>query len=279
MLRRRLQIDVVLAVAVAVAATLGLAAAAPAVEPATLSLTFKPAAPAANSVVTVTSSGVTGDTSPMWIYYEVGATTCAATQSDEVARSTVELIDILYPGAGTFSFDSTFTPKGGGTYHVCAYLYFAHDNQTQPPRTLATLDMPVTGPPVKDTDADGKPDATDKCPVDADKVTDSGCPEPATPKVTAATQKVGKGAFKITVTCNQKAALTASGTVGGIELKSASGTGSAAAKTLTLRMTNANLKKLKKLLKKKKSATATITVEAEMADGTESAKRTFKITK
>lgn len=275
MLRRRLPIVVVLALA----ATLGFAAAAPAVEEATLALSVKPGPLVVNSVVTVTSSGTTSDTSPMWVYYELNSTTCAATQVDEVARSTVELIDILYPGAGTFSFDSTFTPKGPGTYHMCAYLYFSRDNQTQPPRVLSTLDIPVTGPPVKDTDADGKPDATDKCPADADKITDSGCPEPAAPKVTAATQKVGKGAFKITVTCNQKAQLSATGTVGGITLKSAAGTGSSAAKTLTMRMTKANLAKLKKLLKKKKSATATVTVSAEMADGTESAKRTFKITK
>jgi hypothetical protein len=274
MLRRRLPIVVVLALA----ATLGLAAAAPAVEEATLSLASAPAAPVVNAVITVTTSGTTSDTSPMWIYYELNATTCAVTQSDEIVRPNVELIDIIYPGAGAFSYNSTFTPKAPGTYHMCAYLYFSRDNQTQPPRTLATLDIPVTGPPVKDADADGKPDATDKCPADADKITDSGCPEPAAPKVTAAVQKVGKGKFKITVTCNQKAQLTATGTVGGIDLKSAAGTGSSAAKTLTMTMTKANLAKLKKLLKKK-SATATVTVSAEMADGTESTKRTFKITK
>ena len=251
---------------------------ASAVEPAALSLASSPAAPVVNSVVTVASSGTTSDTSPMWIYYEVGATTCAATQVDEVARSSVELIDIFYPGAGTFAYNSTFTPKAPGTYHMCAYVYFSRDNQTQPPRMLATLDILVTGPPVKDTDADGKPDATDKCPAEADKTTDSGCPAPAAPTVTGATQKVGKGKFKITVMCNQKAELAATGTVGGIPLKSAAGTGGTAAKTLTMTLTKANLAKLKKLLKKKKSATATVSVSAAMADGTVSTKRSFKIT-
>ncbi len=258
MLRRSLGVVVV----VALASIFGAAGTAFAQET-SLTMNVETASPLANELVTVTTSGTTIQTSPLYLYYELDGANCATSQGEQFLRPAAHTFDILYPSSGKFDYTSTFKPVQGGTYRICAYLYLDTDNPgSQAPRTLVTTTIAVAIKPGTDLDGDRIPDAVDSCKTIASPE-ESGCPKFVAPTVSVAKQKAGKGAFAFTVTCNQACDMTYTATVGGIKLQpGSSATTDAKAKRLTIRLTKVNLKKLQKLLLKRSSITGTLIVKA-----------------
>ena len=249
-------------VVVALASVFGVAGTAFAQET-SLTMNVATASPLANELVTVTTSGTTIQTSPLYLYYELDGANCAAAQGEQFLRPNAHTFDILYPSSGKFDYTSTFKPVQGGTYRICAYLYLDTDNPgSQPPRTLVTTTISVAIKPGTDQDGDKIPDSVDSCKAIA-STRESGCPVFVAPTVSVAKQKAGKGAYVFTVTCNQACDMTYRATVGAIKLQpGSSSTTDAKTKRLTIRLTKANLKKLKKLLKKRSSITGTLSVSA-----------------
>ncbi len=216
----------------------------------------------AGALVNVTIDGKTDDTSPLYLYYEPDAADCASTQAEHVRRPNVHTFDILYPGAGEFSFASSFTPEQAATYRICAYLYYQRDNQTQEPRTLGTTTLPVTIKPGTDTDGDLRPVPIDRCPGIA-AATDTGCPVMTAPVVSVGKQKLGKGSYSVSITCNLPCDLVYTTSIGSIKFNpGTTSTLDAKAKKVTVRLTKANVAKVKKRLKRASSVTATIKVVA-----------------
>ena len=216
----------------------------------------------AGALVNVTVSGKTDDLSPLTLFYEPDAGDCAPTQAEHVRRPNVHTFDILYPGAGEFSFASSFTPEQAASYRICAYLYYQRDNLTLEPRTLTTTTLPVAIKPGSDADGDLRPVPVDRCPG-VPAATDTGCPVLTTPVISASKQKLGKGAFSVSITCNLPCDLVYTTSIGSIKFNDgSSSTRDAKAKKVTVRLTKASLKKVAKLLKRSSSVTATIKVAA-----------------
>ena len=120
----------------------------------------------AGAPVNVIVTGRTDDTSPLYLYYEADAATCAGAQGEQFKRPNAHTFDILYPGAGDFSYTTSFTPEQAGNVRICAYLYYQRDNPgTQEPRSLVTLVVPVTIKPGTDTDGDLRPVPIDRCQI------------------------------------------------------------------------------------------------------------------
>ncbi len=213
------------------------------------------ARPLANELVTVTTSGTTIQISPLYLYYERNAAKCAGRSTEEALRPNAHTFDILFPGAGSFSYTSTFKPLKGGPYRICAYLYLNTDNPgSRAPRSRAATSVVVAVAPGTDTDGDATPDAVDSCPTVPSQL-ESGCPVFVKPIVKAVRQRVGKGAYRFTVTCNQSCDVTYAAVVAGIKLQpgSASLTG-ASPRRLTIRLSKVNVRKLRKKLRTRRSS-------------------------
>ena len=295
-----------LATTVITIASLGLLIPAGA-EAAAISLSLSTASPRVDDVVTLTTTGTIEDTGALWIYKEPNGTDCAGTQGNHSARVNTRSIDLRFPNAGSFTYQSQTTFDQATTYRICAYLYRLLDDEDQAaPRALYTTLVTVQPPPPPpDRDGDGVADTIDTCPdlaastpngcptdTDADGVTDgkdrcplvagappSGCPAPSAPAfTTVSVRRLGTGVIPVNVPCAQACTIRATGTIGGRAFRSATGKAEANGRAnVRLRLSISSQRTIRKSLKRRSSLKARSTVRITTAGGTASATRSVTV--